>query len=48
MVLPHLHKIYDNAIEIFTAPMNELTNNYTDIFTKPGKPIAQDIMQKRI
>ena len=35
--------VFDDAGEAFTAPIHELVNNYADIFTKPGKPIAQDI-----
>ena len=26
--------------------MHELLNKYADIFTKPGKPVAQDIKHK--
>ena len=35
-----LPQISNDAGEAFTAPMCELVNKYTGVFTKPGKPAA--------
>ena len=44
--IPQLPKIADDTSEAFKAPMHELVNNYANVFTKPSKPVAQDIKHK--
>ena len=44
--IPQLSKIHDDASEAFIASMHELVNKYADVFTKPGKPVIQDIKHK--
>ena len=46
MKIPQLPKISDDTGEAFTAPILELLNKNSDVFTKLGKPIAQDIKHK--
>ena len=41
-----LPKIDCNAGEAFKAFVRELPTKYADVFTKPGKPVAQDVKHK--
>ena len=46
MEINQLPKIFYDASEALTAPIRGLVNQYADVFTKPGKLVAQDIKHK--
>ena len=46
MEIPQLNNISDDAGEAFTAPISELLNKYTGVFTKPGEPVLCNMIHK--
>ena len=44
--LLQLTNIFYGAGEAFTAPIQQSVNKHDDVFTKPGKPVAQNIKHK--